>query len=76
MKGQTVRLFLRWVHILGVLLIGAALYSPLKSNDLFMDLTLYILVPIVAISGVSMWQQGKLMKLLNQNKQTTSREAN
>ncbi|MCL9773774.1 hypothetical protein [Vibrio methylphosphonaticus] len=64
MNARTTRLVLRWVHIIGALLIGTALYSPLKSNQSFMTLVLFILVPVVAITGIAMWKQGKLMALL------------
>ena len=47
------------------LLVGAALYSPLKANETFMTLTLFVLVPVVAITGVMMWKQGKVMKYLH-----------
>ncbi|WP_295895577.1 hypothetical protein [uncultured Vibrio sp.] len=64
MNGHNLRLTLRWIHIVAALFVGASLYSPLKNNDLFMATTLYFLVPIVAITGVAMWKQGKLIKLL------------
>ncbi|MEF1326967.1 hypothetical protein [Vibrio sp. M260121] len=67
MNGQLVRLVLRWTHIFCALLVGAALYSPLKTNDAFMTLTLFVLVPLVAITGVMMWKQGKVMKLIGQS---------
>lgn len=57
MSGQLVRLALRWMHILCALLVGAVLYSPLKANEMFMTLTLFVLVPVVAITGVMMWKQ-------------------
>ncbi|MFM2581933.1 hypothetical protein [Vibrio campbellii] len=65
MSGQLVRLALRWMHILCALLVGAALYSPLKANEMFMTLTLFVLVPVVAITGVMMWKQGTVMKYLH-----------
>ena len=64
MNARTTRLILRWVHIIGALLIGTALYSPLNSSPTFMTLVLFIIVPVVAISGVAMWKQGKLMTRL------------
>ncbi|BBM67409.1 hypothetical protein [Vibrio alfacsensis] len=67
MNGQLMRQVLRWIHILCALLVGAALYSPLKTNEAFMTLVLFILVPLVAITGVMMWKQGKVMKFINRN---------
>ncbi|YCO01046.1 hypothetical protein ACB087_08465 [Vibrio sp. VNB-15] len=57
------------MHILCALLVGTALYSPMKANDMFMTLTLFVLVPLVAITGVMMWKQGKVMKFLNRKNQ-------
>ena len=68
MSGQLVRQILRWVHIIGALFIGAALYSPLKTNETFMTLIMFGLVPAVAITGVMMWKQGYIMKFINRNK--------
>jgi len=67
MSGQLVRQILRWVHIVCAIFVGAALYSPLKTNETFMAFTLFGLVPIVAITGVMMWKQGKVMKLIGRN---------
>lgn len=67
MNGQLMRQVLRWVHILCALLVGAALYLPLKTNEAFMTLVLFVLVPLVAITGVMMWKQGKVMKFINRN---------
>ncbi|BBL91523.1 hypothetical protein VroAM7_41760 [Vibrio rotiferianus] len=68
MNGQLVRLVLRWAHIFCALLVGVALYSPLKANELFMTLTLFVLVPVVAVTGVMMWKQGKVMTFLCRKK--------
>ncbi|MGR5156918.1 hypothetical protein [Vibrio owensii] len=67
MSGRLVRLVLRWAHIFCALLVGAALYSPLKTHDAFITLTLFVLVPLAAITGVMMWKQGKVMKLIGQS---------
>ncbi|KLN63889.1 hypothetical protein ZX61_17280 [Vibrio sp. VPAP30] len=64
MNGQLVRLVLRWTHILCALLVGAALYSPLKANESFMWVILFALLPLVALTGVLMWKQGKVMQML------------
>jgi thiosulfate reductase cytochrome b subunit len=69
MNGQLMRQILRWVHIVCALFVGAALYSPLQNNEAFMTLTLFGLVPIVAITGIMMWKQGKLMKFVNRNRE-------
>jgi thiosulfate reductase cytochrome b subunit len=69
MSGQLMRQILRWVHIVCALFLGTALYSPLQNNEAFMTLTLFGLVPIVAITGIMMWKQGKLMKFVNRNRE-------
>ncbi|MGR5284218.1 hypothetical protein ACP3V5_02765 [Vibrio maritimus] len=69
MNGQLMRQILRWVHIVCALFLGTALYSPLQNNEAFMTLTLFGLVPIVAITGIMMWKQGKLMKFVNRNRE-------
>ncbi|WP_047047164.1 hypothetical protein [Vibrio mexicanus] len=73
MNGQSLRITLRWIHIICALVMGTALYSPLQNNQAFMALVLYAVVPLVALSGVAMWKQGKIMKHLNHNKQNSAK---
>lgn len=73
MNGHTLRITLRWLHIVCAVVMGAALYSPLKNSESFMTLVLYLIVPIVAVTGIAMWKQGKVMKWLNRQNGSAQR---
>ena len=55
---------LRYVHLVAGLLIGAYVYSPtLSGNAAFQAMIQLGVFPIIALSGIAMWQQPRLMKL-------------
>ncbi|MGR5502501.1 hypothetical protein ACQKP3_17370 [Vibrio sp. DNB22_10_4] len=64
MNGKNIRLVLRWVHILLALLVGAAFYPPLASSEAYMAATLWGFIPALALTGIGMWKQSSVMKLL------------
>ncbi|MEL6920027.1 MAG: hypothetical protein AAFO77_03245 [Pseudomonadota bacterium] len=64
MTASTVRRTLRWVHIATSLVIGTYLYSPWSSDPTFSAITLYGVFPLMGLSGLAMWQQGRLARLL------------
>jgi len=62
MKAGPLRRTLRAGHIVvGVLLI-IYVYSPLHSDPLLTDIIRYLAIPAVALSGVAMWQQGRISR--------------
>lgn len=64
MTASTLRRTLRWVHIATSLVIGTYLYSPWSSDPTFTTITLYGVFPLMGLSGLAMWQQGRLARLL------------
>ncbi|MCR9195572.1 MAG: hypothetical protein NXH88_12615 [Hyphomonas sp.] len=64
MTASTLRRTLRWVHIATSLVIGTYLYSPWSSDPTFTAITLYGVFPLMGLSGLAMWQQGRLARLL------------
>ncbi|MBL3705672.1 hypothetical protein GI582_23500 [Sulfitobacter sp. BDSS02] len=55
----------RYTHLAVALLIGAYVYSPtLSSNLAFQALIQFGVFPIIALSGIAMWQQPRWMKLI------------
>ncbi|WP_234495765.1 hypothetical protein [Vibrio maritimus] len=64
MNGKNIRIVLRWAHIVLALLVGAAFYSPLASNEAYMAATLWGFIPALALTGIGMWKQSSVMKLL------------
>jgi hypothetical protein len=64
MSPSSLRRSLRWLHIATAAIIGTYLYSPWSANAAFAAVTLWVVFPLMALSGVAMWQQGRLARLL------------
>lgn len=64
MTLTTLRRTLRWVHIATAAIIGTYLYSPWSADPAFAAVTLYAVFPLMALSGVAMWQQARLARWL------------
>lgn len=63
MSPVRLRQTFRWLHIAAAAIIGTYLYSPWSANPAFAAVTLWIVFPAMALSGVAMWQQGRLARL-------------
>ena len=57
MSDRTLRLWLRWSHILIALMLAVYLYSPLHLDDTATSVARLGLVPLLIVTGFVMWQQ-------------------
>lgn len=65
MSNAQLRKILRWAHIVEGSLIAAFIYSAaLRESEIYAALIQIVVVPAVIASGVLMWQQPRLAKLL------------
>lgn len=64
---RRIRQFLTWGHFFASLVIGAYLYSPLRSDPVFQALTLYVVFPMMALSGLVMWNMGRFARLFRRS---------
>jgi len=64
MKASTTRSWLRWTHIALSAILGTFLYSPWGAEPGFRLFVQAAVFPLVGLSGVLMWQQAKLRKLV------------
>jgi hypothetical protein len=55
---------LRLIHLVVAVMIGAYLYSPLGEADWFVILVRVSVLPVLLITGLSMWQMPVLTRLL------------
>ena len=62
MKPATARRALRWLHIIGSVVLGIYLYSPWGTEPAFRALVLYGVFPVLGASGVVMWQLPRLLR--------------
>lgn len=63
MSQASLRKALRWSHIIASGVLGTYLYSPYGSDPVFSAITLYVVFPIMGLSGLWMWNQGRIAKL-------------
>lgn len=63
MTPSALRSILRWSHILAAAVIGTYLYSPWSANPALAAATLWLAFPLMALTGVGMWQQRRLLAL-------------
>lgn len=64
MKPASLRSLLRWGHIVAAAVIGTYLYSPWSDNAVLSFLTLWVVFPMMALSGLGMWQFGRLTRMM------------
>lgn len=65
MSNKVLRQVLRWGHmVVGALMIAFVYSATLRSLDGYVALMQFVVVPAVMVSGVVMWQQARLGKLL------------
>ncbi len=64
MNAVLLRRVVRWFHIFVGLFVGAYFYSPLPDLAWSKPFIQFILLPLLALSGLVLWQQGRIMKFL------------
>jgi hypothetical protein len=64
MNASLLRRTLRWTHIATAVVLGTFLYSPLATEPAFVALTKFVAFPAMGLTGIAMWQQGRLARLM------------
>ena len=64
LSGKHQRMILRYSHLLAGMLNVFFIYTPLGDVWEFQLLVQIILIPVIVITGVWMWQQARVRKLL------------
>ena len=62
--AKNLRPLLRWFHIGVGIFIGAYFYSPLSNFPWALALIKFALIPLLVLSGIAMWKQAQVMRLL------------
>ena len=63
MSPTRIRALLRRSHIATGILVGSYICSPLHANPAATLLVRLSLLPLVGLTGVAMWQQGRFARL-------------
>lgn len=64
MSNRQLRMIIRWVHIIGGSLTATFIYAPWGQEALFVGLMRWGVIPLLILSGLVLWQQGRLTKRL------------
>ncbi len=64
LSGKQQRTILRYTHLLAGMLNVFFIYTPLGDISEFELLVQIILIPVIIITGVWMWQQARMRKLI------------
>jgi hypothetical protein len=65
MSPATIRSLLRWSHLIVGIMIGIYICSPLHGDPLATLVVRLSLLPVLALTGIAMWQQLRLRRLAN-----------
>ena len=65
MSNKVFRQVVRWSHILiGALMVTYIYSATLRENAIFAGLVQFVVVPAIIVSGVLLWQQPRIGKLI------------
>jgi hypothetical protein len=45
-------------------ILGTYIYSPWGANPVFANFVMWFAIPVVTVTGIMMWKQGAVMKML------------
>lgn len=67
MSNKTLRNGIRVVHLIAAATFGMYFYSPIAGNETLKLFIQFVTLPSIALTGLALWQQAALNKLLNRN---------
>lgn len=68
MSNKNLRTAIRIIHLLAAATLGMYFYSPIAGNESLRLIIQFVTLPSIVLTGLALWQQASLNKLLNQNK--------
>lgn len=68
MSNKQLRNVVRLVHLLVAAFMAVFIYSPLRLDPTVALIAQAVVVPVVALSGLVMWQQPAVVKFLNRGR--------
>ena len=63
-RARDTRTVLRWFHIVASVVLATYIYSPWQSVPAFDAGVRFVLIPLLAASGIWMWQQATFRRLI------------
>jgi hypothetical protein len=74
MSNKNLRNSIRIIHLIAAATLGMYFYSPIAGDETLRLIIQFITLPSIVLTGITLWQQAFLNKLLSRNtrKSTTS----
>jgi len=67
MSNKNLRNVIRIIHLIAAAIFGMYFYSPIAGDETLRLIIQFVTLPSIALTGVALWQQAYLNKLLNRN---------
>jgi len=65
MSNKKLRNGIRIIHLIAAATLGLYFYSPIAGDEILRHIIQFITLPSIVLTGIALWQQAYLNKLLN-----------
>jgi hypothetical protein len=70
MTPRRIRFLARSVHLLAAAALGLHVYGPLHMGEALRPALQFVLFPLVALTGIALWKQAQIRRLLSRSGRT------
>ena len=67
MSNKKLRNVIRIIHLIAAAALGMYFYSPIAGDETLRLIIQFVTLPSMVLTGIALWQQAYLNKLLNRN---------
>ena len=67
MSNKNLRNAIRIIHLIAASTLGIYFYSPIAGDETLRLVIQFVTLPSIVLTGIALWQQAYLNKLLNRN---------
>ena len=67
MSNKNLRNVIRSIHLIAAATLGIYFYSPIAGDETLRLIIQFVTLPSIVLTGIALWQQAYLNKLLNRN---------
>ena len=67
MSNKNLRNVIRIIHLIAAATLGMYFYSPIAGDETLRLIIQFVTLPSILLTGIALWQQAYLNKLLNRN---------
>ena len=75
MSNKNLRNGIRIIHLIAAATLGLYFYSPIAGDVTLRLIIQFVTLPSILLTGIALWQQAYLNKLLNRKRKSTASSA-